>query len=159
MRRLMIASAVLLLAATAPLMGSWAVVAAGLLLMLLGVGSRVHTPRPGRLARLGMLVGLLGGIVGVYSAAGALVALGGLPGYGDRAGFGWAALVLALLASTGGFLAPAHRLAAGLLMMGAGFLGSVAINFFYINTFYLIAGFLWLVGAALVLLEPRKPRP
>jgi hypothetical protein len=48
------------------------------------------------------------------------------------------------------------RLAAP-VMMASGIIGCAAINLYYINTYYLVALPLWLLGGVLAHLAPRAP--
>ncbi len=58
---------------------------------------------------------------------------------GARAGFGWAALALALTAVVGGALVLTRPKVAAVLLIGGSTLGFIAINLFDINTFYFVA--------------------
>ena len=59
----------------------------------------------------GAAAALAGGAVGAAAAAAALASAGAGWPYSARAPFGWAALVLALLAAGGGLLAPTRPVA------------------------------------------------
>jgi hypothetical protein len=72
-----------------------------------------------------------------------------------RPGFGWAALVLAVIAAVGATLAPARpRLACATLVAGSS-LGMVAMSLFDSNTFYVAALPLCWIATALALLGRR----
>lgn len=104
------------------------------------------------LTTLVCVAALLGSAIGVLSAIQALLAVGGAPTYSARLWAGWAALILAALTGAGGLVALRRPgLASGLIAV-AGLLGAVAINLFYINTFYVLAVPFWLVAAMLGLL-------
>ena len=117
------------------------VVVAGVVLSLTALGS-------GRIAlRLFVLCGLAGGLFAAASAIQALVTVGGEARYEARLGFGWAALLFGLAAAAVPLaLTRRPRLAASVMML-AGLAGSVAINLFFINTFYLLALPVWIAGA------------
>ena len=103
-----------------------------------------------------LVLALLGGLVGVANAIWALVAVGGETAYAGRILFGWAALILALLAGAAGFLARTRPGVAGLVILVAGVLGFVAINLYYINTFYALALLLWLAAGVLGLVAALR---
>lgn len=91
------------------------------------------------------LCALAGGLVAAGSAIQALMTVGGA--YQSRMGFGWAAFLLGLAtAAVPLTLTRRPRLAASVMML-AGVAGSVAINLFFINTFYVLALPVWIVGA------------
>ena len=153
-RMLAIGGLVVLALAAAPLLGSWVLGVAALLLLVL-----VAAPALGGVAgRAALVLGVLGGVVGSASALAALRELAADPIYGARAGFGWAALALALVATAGGVLAPARPKLAGALLVGGSTLGFVAINLFSINTFYFVAPPACWLGAALALARPAPAR-
>src|SRR5919108_530310 len=144
-----------------PLVGMAALVVAGLIVLVLAVylfaGRSVrHSAERAWWRRLAALFGLLGGGVAASGAAAALASVGGLPGYSARAAFGWAALALALVAGAAGLLARTHPAAAGAVMVVGGIAGAVAINLFYINTWYVLAVPLWLIGALFAFLSPSR---
>jgi hypothetical protein len=140
-------------AATAPLVGGWAVGFSALLLLVAVAAIVVGGPL---WIRLAIVMGVLGGSVGVYSATAGLVAVGATWPYVSRIGFGAAALVLAVLAAaSGGFMIDRPRSAAA-VMAFSGLLGAVAINLFYINTAYVLAVPFWLLGAMLALVAPGR---
>ena len=140
----MILLLVLLPVALMPLLGAWVLAVSALLLLLLLVQIG-----PAWSQRLVLLAGALGGLIGVTNAGSALLAVGGVAPYSDRAGFGWAALVLAIVAAGGGLLALRQPRAGAALMILSGLAGAVAINLFFINTFYVLALACWLPGAIL----------
>jgi hypothetical protein len=91
----------------------------------------LHPPRAGAVA-----LGLMGGLIATYSAAGALVLASGTPLYDARQGLGWLALGLALLGAGAALLSGRRPRAAGAAMVAAALIGFGAINVFYINTWY-----------------------
>jgi hypothetical protein len=101
--------------------------------------------------RIGAILGLIGGVVAVVCVISGFAAIGADPLYQSRAGFGVAALALGGVAGISGFLPRLHPTAAGALMLVAGILGFLATLPWYINTYYVAALPLWLIGAALVL--------
>lgn len=134
-----------------PLLGWWALAGAAFWLILAVWGSR----RSGRWWPLAPTLGLGGGAAGAASALGALLRHAGEPQYAVRAGFGWLALALALVAVAGGVLLVARpRLGAVLLCLGS-LLGFLAINLYDINTFYLVAPLGGLCGALPDIAGPR----
>jgi len=94
-------------------------------------------------------LGLLGGLVAAGNAVFALMHLSGDVHYGERAVFGWAALLLGLAASAGALLIRARPWVATALLVGGSLLGFVAINLYYINTYYFLAVPLCLLAPAL----------
>ena len=153
-RMLAIGGLVVLALAAAPLLGSWVLGVAALLLLVV-----VAAPGLGGVAgRAALVLGVLGGVAGGASALAALRELATDPIYGERAGFDWAALALALVAGAGGMLAPARPKLAGALLVGGSTLGFVAINLFYINTFYFVAPPVCWLAAALALTQRRQGR-
>jgi hypothetical protein len=149
---------VLLPLAAVPFLGWWLLALPGLALLLLAAG-RLPRRDGGGWEWAAVATGLLGGGIGVASAAGALLEVGRVAPYSGRAGFGWAALALAGLAMTGAALAPTrHRLAAGLLALGST-AGTAAMAVFWINSWYLAALPLCWLAAALALLRPRGATP
>ena len=106
-----------------------------------------------------LALALLGGGIGVANAIRALVAVGGDPAYGEHLLFGWAALILALLAGAAGFLARTRPGVAGLAILVSGVLGFVAINLYYINTFYVLALLFWLAASVLGFIAALTKRP
>ena len=125
----------LLALATAPFLGWWSVVL-GVAVLILGivgsdkwVGSR----------HVATVVGVIGGLIGAFNAADALWRVGSQPDYSTRAIFGWLALALALAAAAGGLLVARQPTRARVLLLGGSLLGFIAINLFYINTFYFLA--------------------
>jgi hypothetical protein len=72
---------------------------------------------------------------------------------------GYAALALSVVAGAGGLLAVRRPAAGAAVMVATGLLGAVAINLFYINTYYVLAVPLWLVAAAAALASaPARER-
>ncbi len=99
----------------------------------------------------GAILGLIGGVVAALSVMSGFVAIGTDPLYQSRAGFGIAALALGVIAGVSGLLPRLHPAAASVLMFVTGTLGFVATLAWYINTLYVAALPLWLVGAVLIL--------
>src|SRR5690349_5508280 len=93
--------------------------------------------------RSGMLMAILGGVIGVSSAIQALLTVGNQPVYQERVAFGWAALILALLATGAVGLARTRPGVAVAIMVVDGLLGLGAILLFYINTWYALAVPCW----------------
>lgn len=106
--------------------------------------------------RVALLVAILGGVIGVSSAIQALITVGNQPVYQNRAVFGWAALILALLATGAVGLGRTRPALAGALMIVDGLLGLGAILLFYINTWYALAVPCWILAAALMFTEGRR---
>jgi len=130
--------------------------AAVLVLTLAGVAGLLFGVRAFRWAPL--VFGLLGGVVAAPSAVQALLLVGRDPAYAPRAGLGWAALALALVASLAAVAMRGHPRLLALVTILAALGGGVAINLFYINTFYVVALPLWLVGAAVAAFSPGSSR-
>jgi hypothetical protein len=139
-------------AASAPLVGNWAIGFSGLLLLVAVAALVIGGPWWMRLARL---MGVLGGTIGVYSATAELLAVGDTWPYETRVGFGVAALVLAVVAGASGVLVSGRPRACAAVMAFSGLLGAVAVNLFYINTAYVLAVPFWLLGATLALVAPK----
>src|ERR671932_912621 len=95
---------VLLPLAAVPFLGWWLLALPGLALLL--AAGRLARRDGGGWEWAAVATGLLGGGIGVASAAGALLEVGRVAPYSGRAGFGWAALALAGLAMAGGAPAP-----------------------------------------------------
>jgi hypothetical protein len=141
--------------AVVPLVGTWVATVSGALavlvasLLLIGrVGGR-----PRGLWWTALVPGLawLGTLVGAVNAAYVLVTLGGEMPYRERASFGWVALGLAVIAGSGGIVAKRRPAVGALVIVGAGLLGSIAINLLSIDSGYLLAVPLWLVAAVAAL--------
>ena len=151
--------ALLILAlAAAPLLGWWTLAVPALALpLVLALG---RAPRnSGAWGAAAVALGLLGGGIGVMNAAAALLEVGGEAPYSGRAGFGWAALALAALATAGGSLARSRRAAAaGLLILGST-AGTVAMGLFWLNSWYAASLPLCWLAAALALLQPPGGAP
>ncbi len=107
---------------------------------------------------LASLLALLGGAIGVAGAMTALRTVGGDPAYRSRVLYGWIALLCALVATLGVLRLRRHRKpTAAVLTLVASVVGTVAINLFYINTFYVVALPCWWIGLlAMALGPPRK---
>ncbi len=110
--------------------------------------------RPAWSSLIAALLGLAGGVIGVASAIAVLVAVGGDRAYHARIGFGWLALAAAIVATLGVPLLVRRATGATALVLLASSVGAVAINLFYINTFYVAAVPCWWLGAAIAWLGP-----
>ncbi len=108
---------------------------------------------------IAVLLGLLGGIVGVASAIAALVTVGGDRAYHARIGFGWLAMAAAIVATLGVLLVVRQTRGATALVLIASGMGTVAINLFSINTFYVAAVPCWWLGAAVAWFGPDRCSP
>jgi hypothetical protein len=102
--------------------------------------------------RIAALLGVLGGGVAVASLLAGFAVVGADPLYQPRWGFGAAALVLGIIGGISGFVPRLHPAAAGVLMFVAGTLGFLTTLVWYLNTWYLAALPLWLLGAVLLLI-------
>lgn len=108
-------------------------------------------------------IGLLGALVGLSAAGYALVVylVEGTNGmanpYASRMGFGVAAFLLAALAGVGAFVVLARPLHGSVLLMMGSLLGLVAISLFSINTWYVLAVPLCMLGAILALASAPRP--
>ena len=143
------AVAVALLASLAvPLIGSWAPLVSGLLLLLLVVA---YLLGPKTAERLAVLLGAAGGVAGVASAMQALIEVGGQSPYSSRVTFGLAALALAALAALTSTLVSARRGITSAALFALSTVGFVSINLFYINTFYFVSTLLFWAGALVAL--------
>ena len=109
--------------------------------------------------RLGALIGVLGGIAAVVSVLSGFAAIGADPLYEPRWGFGAAALVLGIVAGLSGLFPRLHAGAAAVVMFVAGVLGFLCTLVWYLNTWYVAALPLWLLGALLLLLGALSVRP
>jgi hypothetical protein len=103
-----------------------------------------------------LTLGLVAGLVAAGSAVSALTAVGRDPLYQPRLGFGLTALLLAGVTLLGAWDAQTHPVRGAVSMLVAGGLGTLAINLYYIDTLYVLAVPLWMVGALLALLSPRR---
>jgi hypothetical protein len=110
-------------------------------------------------ARTPAVVGALGGAVCAYTAVRAILAVGGDPAYAGRLGFGIAAFALGLLATFAAPVATVRPRLAALIMLLAGTLGFVAINLYYINTWYGVGWLLLLAASGWALVYPLPVRP
>jgi hypothetical protein len=93
----------------------------------------------------------LGSLLGVASAIQALLVVGRDPAYQGRLPAGLAALFAALLATAAALVFGKRPGRAGVLILLSAVVGVLAINLFYINTFYVVAAPIWLAGAILSL--------
>lgn len=89
----------------------------------------------------------LGGVIAVLSAIQAIVQVGGDAAYRERLPFGLVALLAGALLIVAGFDARRHPIRGAATLALAGLAGSIAINLFYINTFYVLSLPLALVAA------------
>jgi hypothetical protein len=135
------------------LLGSLLLVA---LIVCLGL-RRVVGESSSRSTRLLAMFAAMGGLVAVPSAVQALVTVGSQPVYETRVTFGWAALALALVASVAPIALRERPGLAASVVAASGLAGSIAINFFWINTLYTLALPLWLIGT-LIALSTMGPR-
>src|SRR3712207_3933502 len=144
--------------AAVPLVGSWAGAISGLLLLVLVVASVNRYGRQWR-DRLAIVLAVLGALIGAANAAIALAHVGSDPIYSTRAGFGWAALAFACLTALGALAIRSHPSVAATILAVGGIAGANAINLFSIDTYYLLAVPLWLLGALLALARAVSSRP
>lgn len=155
----LVACLILLPAALAPLVGFAGVGVSGLLAVV-----ALLARRRGRAAAwwawLPVPVALLGSSVGVSSVITAFIASAAdrenAAAYAARAGFGWLALLCAAVAAGAGLLAVSHPRVAGVVLLLGGLVGGIAINLFYINTWYVGAVLLWWLGALVALVAPKR---
>lgn len=94
-----------------------------------------------------VVLAVLGALIGGASAISALLTVGGEIPYQERLVIGWAALGLAVLTVPVALLSWRQPFLAAVLIFVMGLAGTVAINFFYINTFYVCAAPLWVAAA------------
>jgi hypothetical protein len=123
--------------------------------VLLGIGCSLPVillRRQQRRIRVGMFLTLLGGCIAASSAVSALVQVGADPQYYGRAGFGWAALGCAMVATAGPIIIRRPTIVTVILLLG-GAAGGIAMSLFYINTFYVAALPLWWTAALLISLQ------
>jgi hypothetical protein len=100
---------------------------------------------------IAITLGVLGGLVGAASAFAALRHHASDSLYAGRSALGGIALALGLIAAVGGLLIPTRpRLAATFLLLGS-LLGFVAMNFYDINTVYILALPVCWIAAAIAL--------
>ena len=104
---------------------------------------------------IALVLGVLGGIIGLLSAVAAFVAVGGEVMYSTRLWAGWAALLLALVATAAALFLPTRPTNASFIMLISGIIGFACINLFYINTFYWLAIPLWIAGAVVAFVNAR----
>jgi hypothetical protein len=118
------------------------------------------------IGRAVLVIALLGSLVGIGSAVQALIEVGNQPPYTDRLAFGILALVMAVDEIVLPLALRSRPRIAALLMLLSAVVGGVAINFFYINTFYVLAVPFWLAAAfaaavtpSASAMEPPSPPP
>lgn len=109
-------------------------------------------------ALLASFLALLGGAIGVASAITALRVVGSDPAYRSRVCYGWIALLCALVAPWGVLLAGRNRKNAMALTLLGGAVGAVAINLFYLNTYYVMALPCGLLGLLMAEIRSRVRR-
>jgi hypothetical protein len=98
-----------------------------------------------------IILGLLGGLVGVLSAIRAFLLVGNDPLYHSQLWADGAALVFAVVAGCIALIPTISSRWAGGIMLAAGVLGFITINLYYINTFYIAALLLWIIGGSLLI--------
>lgn len=101
--------------------------------------------------RIGAWLSLIGGGVAVASVVRGFLEIGSDPNYQGRLAFGVAALLLGALAGIAAFLPGMRPAMASVVIIVAGILGFAATLPWYINTFYVAALPLWIIGAAFLL--------
>jgi hypothetical protein len=138
-----------------PLVGTWVTSVTVLILALLAslLVAALLGWRAGPLWRKAVVPSLsvLGGLIGVGSAVYALTTVGGVVPYSDRVSMGYSAIALSVAAGGAGLLAARRPATSAAITVGAGLVGGVAINLFYINTYYILAVPLWLIAAVVAL--------
>lgn len=154
LRSLFVWLLVLLPALAAPLLGYWTLAVSAVLAFFVLRSDPDASARP--LVVVAVAVGLIGGAIGIASAALALATVGGLAPYAERAWLGWLALAFAGVAGTGGLLAAIYPAWATLLLAAGALFGTATISLFYINSPYPLAALLWLIAATLALLGRRS---
>jgi hypothetical protein len=98
---------------------------------------------------IAIALGMLASVIGVLSAISPLSAVGADPAYSARLWAGWASLVLAILGGVAAISITTRPRPASLIMFSSGMLGFICINLYSIDTFYLLAIPLWLIGTLL----------
>ena len=99
-----------------------------------------------------LVFGIVGGVFGILAGLFAIL-VGGIGGAFEAkdsalvAGLGFAACLLGACGIVGGALAPRYPIVSGILQAGVGLMGFVAVSLFWV-----LAGVLLLVGAALAVL-------
>ena len=146
----------ILAAASASLLGWWALVPAGLLVALALVGASARAAPDGWYVAA-TIAGTLGGAVGVAGALAALAIYGGTAPYAERAALGVAALLGAALVLLGAALIHRRPVAAAGLLLAGSTGGSLAMAGFTIDTWYFAALPICWLGATLVLPLAKRP--
>ncbi len=95
---------------------------------------------------IAVIFGLVGSVLGFWSALSALLAVGTDPMYHEHLWVGWVALLLPVLAFLATLWLRARPLPASLLILVSGLGGFVCINLFFINTFYAVAIPFWVLA-------------
>lgn len=103
------------------------------------------------------IVGVLGAITAACNAAAALVQVGSVPPYDTRQALGWLALGLPLLAVVAAAQVRARPRLTGAAMLLIGLTGFIAINLFYIDTWYVAGSVLLVVAGLWAMLAPGRP--
>src|SRR5438045_7245643 len=122
--------------------GLWVLGVSAVLLAVLILGRAVHE----RWQVAASATALLGGMVGVSSAGFAIATIGAAPPYDSRVALGWTALAVGATATVLGLAIPGRRSESAIAMVLVGLMGAVAMSLFYINTYYVAALPVWLVG-------------
>ena len=102
---------------------------------------------------IAIVLGVLASVIGVLSAISALNSVGADPAYSYRIWAGWASLVLAILAGVAAILMTIRPCVASLTMLISGVIGFICINLYYIDTLYMLAIQVWLIGTLLALIS------
>jgi hypothetical protein len=112
-----------------------------------GSGAR-HSNRTRTQGMIAIILGLVGSVLGFWSALFAFLAVGTDPLYRDRLWAGWLALLLPVLAFLATLWLRMRPIPASLLILLSGLGGFVCINLFFINTFYALAIPFWVLAVA-----------
>jgi hypothetical protein len=134
-----------------------AVLMAGAVLVASVVRSLTALGSGPKALRLFVLCAGAGGLVAAGSAIQALMTVGGEAGYQTRLGFGWAAFLLGMAAAVVPLALTRQPRLGATVMMLAGLAGSVAINLFFINAFYVFALPVWIAGALAAFIVRPSP--
>lgn len=121
--------------------------------------SSTTTPEPSGKLTASMVLGITGGVIGIFAALIAMF-IGGVgaafaaEGGGTIIGLGFAAVFIAVLGIVGGAMARSKPKPAAIMQLLAGFGGFIAVS-----AAWLISGPLLLVGSALAWAGRPKPMP